>query len=647
MEAYLENEGYFNSKVSGDTTKKKYMLGVGYSAFITRPYLFDTIRWRLDSSKLSKDILRLPMNGAIVKKGHRYRVDDIKAETERISGLMKEKGYYYFKPDYILTYVDTNHRNFTASVYFLVDEDMPAYARLPYKIGRIVAAVPERQGYSIDDSTVSKMVLNNGVFVADPQKKFRSQIFPAAIVLRSGQWYQPKEQTQSLTRLNSYGVFKFIKNEFRRTTDSAGNNLLNTYYYTSPYPKKSFQFEVGGFAKSNNYWGGEASFNWKNRNIFHGAEILSIRPKGSFEVSFNDSLKNNNTFRVGLESELTFPKFLVPGLWKKSFTYIPKTKIIASYDWVRRQELYTELYAHLRYELNWSNKISKEHRLVPISFTHRTSGEFTEQFLSNASRDPSLEFTLPSSFVPASSYNYLFTNTSFRRRKFYFLQASIETAGFLTGLIKGNDGPFTTKIGSAYLMQYVRGELDVRYSQKVSQEVDLFHRGIIGISYPYNNSVFMPFFKQFIIGGANSLRGFVPKQIGPGSARATALQISSYPQIGGDYKLELNSELRFPLAGRLKGGLFVDAGNIWMKDTILYKEAGKLTKDFWKQIAIDAGTGIRLDISILVLRLDLGIPFYKPWLPEGDRWTFQYFDLGSSDWRKENLVLNLAIGHAF
>jgi outer membrane protein assembly factor BamA len=161
------------------------------------------------------------------------------------------------------------------------------------------------------------------------------------------------------------------------------------------------------------------------------------------------------------------------------------------------------------------------------------------------------------------------------------------------------------------------------------------------------NSVFLPFPRQFIIGGANSLRGFVPRDLGPGSTMATELQQSTYPQIGGDYKLEMNTEFRFPFVRRLKGAVFIDAGNIWMKDTLLYGPAGKLSKNFYKEIAVDGGLGIRLDISLLILRADLGMPFYKPWLPEGERWVFRKISLGSKDWRKENLVWNIAIGYPF
>jgi outer membrane protein insertion porin family len=202
-------------------------------------------------------------------------------------------------------------------------------------------------------------------------------------------------------------------------------------------------------------------------------------------------------------------------------------------------------------------------------------------------------------------------------------------------------------VANAYFSQFIKAAVDFRYYRKLGKDVTLANRVVIGGSYPYGNSPFLPFSRQFIIGGANSLRGFLPRQLGPGSAQATEMQQSTFPQIGGDYKLEVNAELRASLGGRLKGAVFIDAGNIWMKDSILYSSAGQLTKDFYKQIAIDAGLGLRVDVSILVIRLDLAIPFYKPWLVEGQRWTFNAMKFNDSDWRKENLIWNFALGYPF
>jgi outer membrane protein assembly factor BamA len=338
---------------------------------------------------------------------------------------------------------------------------------------------------------------------------------------------------------------------------------------------------------------------------------------------------------------------LIPFKPRRSFAYFPQTRFPLSYDWVRHQNLYTEHYFHLRYELNWSDTVTKEYRLTPLSFTVTNTANFTNNFHSRQATDPKLEYVLPTIIIPATGFQYIVTNTSANKKNVFRLHTGVELAGTVLGLIKGNNGYFSTKIGDSYFMQYIKAAIDYRYYRRLSQDVHWVNRLIIGTSYPYGNSPFLPFSRQYIIGGANSLRGFIPRHLGPGSAQATELQQSTFPQIGGDYKLELNTELRFPLGGRFKSAVFLDAGNIWMKDSILYKKQGQLSKDFYKQIAIDAGLGLRIDVSIIIIRLDLALPFYKPWFPEGQRWTFKDFDPGDPDWRKENLIWNFALGYPF
>jgi outer membrane protein insertion porin family len=164
---------------------------------------------------------------------------------------------------------------------------------------------------------------------------------------------------------------------------------------------------------------------------------------------------------------------------------------------------------------------------------------------------------------------------------------------------------------------------------------------------PYDNSSQLPFSKQYIIGGANSIRGFPVYSLGPGSYLPTANDIKYFQTIGGDYKLLANTELRFPIVGQLAGAVFVDAGNIWTKDTLLFGPKAQLTKAFYKDIAVAAGFGVRYDLGVLLLRLDLGIPLRKPYLPDGQRWVINQVAFGDKDWRAENLVFNLAIGYPF
>ena len=647
IEAYLANHGHFNSKATGDTISSGYKGKAVYHATVERPYTISYMGWRLDSNDLSRAIVGLPLEDSVLRKGDQYDADKIKAEANRTTTWLKNKGYYYFKAEDIITYVDTNHNNYAASLYFAIEPETPPRDKVPYTINKVFAVVADAGLQTFPDSSLNALPQQHGIYIMDSARNFKPRLFPGAISLQTGSLYSLPEQNKSLSRLNSYGTFKFIRSEFKRVGNDDHDNLLNAYYYTTAFQKKKLQFELGGFARSNNYMGAELSATWKHRNLFRGAEILSIKATSSLEVAVNDSLQQNNNWRVGGEASLLFPKFLVPGFKRARFAYIPKTRFVVSYDWVRKQELYSQYYLHFRYELNWSDTVTKDYRLVPLSLTFYRTDEATDLFKSLSDTNQTLEYPIPSNFIPSTSFHYRVTNVSTNKRNIYNWYTSFETAGTLLGWIKGNDGPFTTKFGNAYLSQFVRAEIDFRYTRKLSNDLFWANRFLVGVGYPYGNSVFLPFPRQFIIGGANSLRGFVPKHLGPGSTTATDLQQSTYPQIGGDYKLEMNTEFRFPLIRRLKGAVFIDAGNIWMKDTLLYGPAGKLSKNFYKEIAMNGGFGIRLDISLLILRADLGMPFYKPWLPEGERWVFRKISLGSKEWRRENLVWNVAIGYPF
>lgn len=646
LQAYLQNHGHFNSQVTGDTISKGHKIKAVYHVKVERAYTIATRAWRLDSSRLSKDLELLPPDESVLKKGEQYDVDNIKAEAERINSFLKGKGYYYFKSEDVVAYVDTNQLNYTTSIYLGVQPQTSARNRTAYSVNKVIA-VNNQSGRTMPDTTLHAYTESQGIIIVDSARQFKPGIFTKAITVKPGNLYSQPEQNKTIARLNGLGAFKFIKTEFRPVTSGNNKALLDILYFTNPYPKKRVQLEFGGFMRTNNYSGGEVGLNWRNRNIFRGAELLSIKLTSSFEISVSDSLRNNNAVRLGAETSLTFPKILFPGFTGKRLDLIPKTRLITSYDWIRRTDLYTENYTHFRYELNWSDTATREYRFTPVSITFYQAGNFTEDFFDRRSTDSTLEYTVPPSLIPSTSFRYAVRKNSANKRNIYNLFTGIETSGFVIGLIKGNDGYYSTKIFNSYFMQFLKADVEFRYAHKLSEETFFVNRIIIGASYPYGNSPFLPFSRHFVIGGANSLRGFAPRHLGPGSAQATEAQQSTYPSIGGDYKLELNSEFRFKLAGLLKGALFIDAGNIWMKDSILYTPKGMLTKDFIKEIALDAGVGVRLDVKILIIRLDLGIPFYKPWLPEGDRWTFNDFKPGSSIWRKDNLVWNLAIGYPF
>jgi hypothetical protein len=644
MQTQLANDGYFNSKVVFDSVAKKNKWKIIYAATVEQPYMIGKISWIPDSSDLAKNLLALPGEGGFLQTGKQYSTKQIKAEKERLSLLMKDKGYYYFGPDQLLSYIDTNQKNYTANIYLSVKQPISAAAKTPYTINKVIVLTPFHSFDPLPDSLIRSFPQREGIYISDSAGKFNSEIFPRTIAFRTGHKYSLAEQKRTQVRLNSIGTFQYIRPQFTQTAGSTDS--MDVTYYLSPYRKKKFQTDIGGFTRSNAYTGGQLSIQWLNRNFLKRAHNLSIKATGSFELTPNDSLEYNNNWRVGIEATYSIPKLLVP-FWKaRDLPLIPRTYFPVSFDWIRHQNLYTEKYLHGRYELVWNDTVTREYRLTPFSLTITNTANFTYNSYGGVPTDTVLKYVIPTVIIPSFGFQFINSNRGAKKHSSY-LHVGVEFAGTTLGLIKGNHGYFSTKFANAYFMQFVKAAIDYRYFLKLNQQVTWASRILIGASHPYGNSPFLPFSRQYLIGGANSLRGFLPRHLGPGSAQATETQQAAFPQIGGDYKLEASTEIRFPLSGRLTSAFFVDAGNIWMKDTLLYGKAGQLSKDFYKQIAFDAGLGLRIDVSILIIRLDLAMPFYKPWMEEGQRWTFKGFDFFDSDWRKQNLIWNFALGYPF
>jgi outer membrane protein insertion porin family len=285
--------------------------------------------------------------------------------------------------------------------------------------------------------------------------------------------------------------------------------------------------------------------------------------------------------------------------------------------------------------------------LAPFSVTFIPAGNLKDSFMKQATITPALLTNVQSELIMGSYYAFTFnTANPFAKRQWY-LRGSVDLAGNIAGLITGATEPRQKEIFNTPFAQFAKTDLDMRYQLKFRNNWDWANRMQIGIGFPYNNSSALPFSKQYVIGGSASLRGFRMRQIGPGSYLPTAADQRYYQVIGGDYRFQLNSEIRIPLVAKLSGAVFVDIGNIWTKDTLLFGKAGQLKKNFMKELAMAAGAGFRFDAGIILLRVDVGIPLRKPFYPENERWVINKIELGDKEWRRENFIVNIALGYPF
>lgn len=648
FQAFLENRGYFKTGVSGDTVIKGYKVTAKYKIDLGLPYKVNGFQWIVDStSDIGKDIATAPPKENYIKKGEQYDFDNIKAERTRTDIHLKSKGYYYFNPDYIKAWVDSSKGDHEVNIYFKLKDETPVAAVNPQTI-RSITLFPNYTLISPPPDT-SKVGLTayDGIYIRDTVNRIKPPALIRSVTYRPGSLYSIRKQNRTLNRFINMGVFKFVKNRYVGDYDSLNPHFLDVYYYLTPLKRKSIQAEVGTFSKSNSFSGAQASLTWRNRNAFKGAEQVFVKTYGSFESSSNDSLKANNNFSLGAELSLLFPRFIIPFKVTESHYFPPKTKFTLGYEWFRRQALYTKNFFRVQYDLTWKEKINKEHTLSPISITYNTTSAFSPQYQALVNQVPILAQSNLPEVIMGSFYNFTLNSINPKAEDIFYFKGNLDVAGNLFGLFNKTSTPYSKRFLNAYYSQYAKLDVDFRYTRKLDENTYWANRVIVGMGFPYGNSAYLPFSRQFIIGGASSIRGFLPRQLGPGRVRADASQQLYLPQVGGDYKLELNTELRFPLFSKVRGAVFADAGNIWTKDTVLYGKDAQFSKSFMKDIAVSAGIGFRVDLSILLIRLDIAAPLRKPYLPRGQEWVINDINLFNSTWRRENLVYNIAIGYPF
>ena len=647
LRAFAENRGYFKSPVASSSSVKGYRMKAAYTVLLTRPYIIDSIKWVVDSSILSKDIVAIDNKNNYVKPNKQFDLENIKAETKRVDLELKAKGYYYFSPDYIKTYLDSSVGDHKASLYFSIRKEAPRLARTPQTIQSIVIFPNYTLIFPPPDTSKTGLIEYKEILIRDTIKKFKPSTLISSLTYKPGTLYNLEKHNESLNRFIKMGAFKFVKSRYEPIGDTVGKSMMNVYYYLTPLKKKALNAELGGFTKSNSFTGAQANINWKNRNLFRGAEQLNIKSYGAIETSSTDTLRKNNNWRLGGEVSLLIPRFIAPFHIRDSNYFPPYTRFSLGYEWVRRQLLFTKNFFRFQYELSWKQKAGLEHSLAPLSITYNNATRFSDEYLQKVNRYPVLQYANLPELILGASYNFTYITTNPASTNVFYFNGNADVAGNIAGLINKPDSAFSKKIAGAYFAQYVKLDLEARYTRKFANNMQWANRLSIGVGMPYGNSAYLPFSKQFIIGGSNSLRGFLPRQLGPGRVLTTPDQQISYPQIGGDYKLELQTEYRFPISGPVNGALFAEAGNIWTKNELLFGKEGKFDGSFLNNLAVDAGAGIRLDIKVLVIRLDLAIPLRKPWLTNGNQWAIKDIDFTSRNWRRENLVLNFGIGYPF
>jgi outer membrane protein insertion porin family len=647
----MKNRGFFFPTISSEAKTHKRKTKAFFDVNTGPQYKIRNVEFPIDSSQISIDMSDTK-GKSLLKPGFPYNLDLIKGERIRIDKVLTEKGYYYFSPEYIIIKADTSVGTNEVDMYVTLKHDeAPEEAYRVYSINDVFVYPHYQLRGQRADTNLANAEFYKGYYVVDRRKTYRPIVFEQAMQFKPGDLYNRTIQNMSLNRLVSIGTWKFVKNRFEPFESDSGSKM-NVYYYLTPYPDKTIHAEVGVQSQADSRMGTQTTLSWRHKNAFRGAEGFSITLRGGYEAQAGGNVQRPPVFEGGAEVAFSIPRFLIP-FFKvvPSTMFIPRTTIKASYDLSLRQNLYFIHSFKGSYGYIWKEDLRKEHRLFPININYVR----TDTLDTKLEQGINFSNIIFNGLIIGPTYEYTFNSqgAGTTRKHNYYFHGLVDFSNNLLGLALKSSKDDQKEIFGTPFAQYMKFMADGRYYLNYSaNKNDMWaNRIIVGIGIPHGNSRQLPNIKQFFAGGASDLRGFRSRLVGPGTFDAqTASEINpgalKFVETLGDIKLELNTELRTNIYQFLNSAIFIDAGNIWTKNDDPAYPGGKFTGNFIKELAVDAGVGLRLDFQVILIRLDVAFPLRKPW-ETGNNLSLNNIDISNASWRTKNLIFNLAIGYPF
>lgn len=673
LRAWLANHGYFDAEVQYTVLEEPKRVGLAYDVFVRRPYRIASLTGPEEPEETDAEddgfyeleaALREALEQSLIRPGDVYNLDLLRDERVRIDRILKDRGFYAFSPDYLLFEAYRDHEQRTVDLQLVVKQETPARARRSHRIKRITVFAdhspgridPVTGGFEDTDAAEGPDVeLEENVRYIAGEARLNPAVVRDAILLEPGERYSRAMHLTTIGRLMSLGVFRFVNIRYEYDNDAYE---LHALVYLTRSREKLFEGEIQMVTRSNDFAGPGVQLRYRDRNALGGAEEFRVDVSSGFETRLGTGEASLDSWELGAEVALSLPRVVAPLSVGATGPVMPRTEISVGVNTLTRLDTYRldQVSAALGYA--WTPRRGIRHQLRPVDLTLVRPGEFSSDFRELLDRNPGLQRSFEEQFIIGGSYSLFYNNrpsdaaASLRRDQTVF-NLNVDLAGnLLSGIWGAFDGEYPdsdnpVRIVDTPYSQFVRVDSDIRYFFATGERSRFAARLLTGAGYAFGNSSVLPRVKQFSVGGTNSIRAFQGRTIGPGdvppeSAGGPAVERS------GDMRLEANLEYRFPIVGFLKGALFADAGNIWtLGDDVDETAGGFEPATFLQQTAVGAGVGLRIDPSFFVLRLDVAAPLRKPWLSSGERWVAGDIDLTDRDWRRDNLVFNIAIGYPY
>ncbi len=655
MKRLLKDNGFFRSDIEVDTLVKGKKIEMTYHVLTNGQYKINQIYLPSDTTAIGS-LIKRNQKKTLLKEGAFYSETALANERIRLSEIASREGYLEFNENFIYYFIDTLAGTLTTDIYMRVKPPTDAPTHRRYRIGKTVI----HSNYDLSNPDLAKkqdtIQIKPDMVILENDQLVEHRILDRMILQNQGDIVSQQLQNVSVSHLLDLGIFKFVNLKYERITDSL-HPIVNRNFYLTP----AFNQNVSGNLELNNrtgrFYGIAASSSYRHKNIFKKAITFNSSISGGLETQIGNDLGFINTLELNVEASLSAPRFILPFKIKpNSGLFIPQTTLKVGNDFQRRVSLFSINSTNLKLGYQWKETAEKQHQLYPISISRVNVLDKTQDFEDLINANPRLENSFKNLFIGGLDYTYIYTNQSADIKKdYWFFKGNLRTSGNLTHLAaktfnfpQNADGKY--KLLSLPYAQFTSLEIDIRGYKRINKHT-LATRFSPAVGFSYGNSDVLPYIEQFFVGGANSLRAFRLRGVGPGgfvsaTSSGTGVERQFLDQTG-DVKLEMSSEYRFGIFQYFKGAFFVDAGNVWLLNNATQSNQEFRFDTFWKEITVGAGIGLRLDIELIVLRLDVATPLRKPFMDEGFQWTFDQFDFGNSSWRSENLIFNLAIGYPF
>lgn len=602
----MQNEGYMNAGVSLYTETKGKKLKATYLLHPGQPFLIGKVNYDIqDEGILQLLHLDQPVNQQI-KPGMRFTVETLDNERKRIAGLLSDNGYFRFNKDFIHFAADT----------IMGRKDIALTLQLrKYK--------PNNNSPEVDHI---RYLIRDVLFQSNDSDRIhlRKQVLLNATAIKEGRPYDASALQRTYNNFARLQAVKYTNIKFAEVPDT---NLLDCHIQISTNKPSTISFQPEGTNTAGDL-GAAASITYTNRNLFHGSEQLSIEFRGAYEaITGLEGYQDQNYTEFSVETKLVFPRFLAPFL-SKSFRrrQTASSEWAVSWDFQNRPEFHRRVFSSA-WRYRWSepkHHLNYRFDLLDLNYVYMPwiSSTFKRDYLDNAeNRNAILRYNYEDIFIMKTGFTVSYTDGVDAVR------ANFESAGnLLNGVSKGfgfktNSQGQHTLFNIAYA-QYVKFDFDYTHLFQFDKRNALALHAGLGVAYPYGNSTVLPFEKRYFSGGANSVRGWSVRELGPGKFKGTDGRIDFINQTG-DVKLDLNAEYRSSLFWKLQGALFIDAGNIWTLRNYAEQPGGQFKfTEFYKQIAASYGMGLRLNFDYFILRFDVGMKAINPaYESEKEHWS--------------------------